>query len=105
MLQDPATVAKPVSVVVPGAVMPSRSQVVAALALGSVALLILGLQPLLLGELVAQQRISLGGVGLVAMGEIVALGVGVILPTRCCPLPGCQPSRRWQPFCSRFWTC
>ena len=79
MLQDPATVAKPVSVVVPGAVMPSRSQVVAALALGSVALLILGLQPLLLGELVAQQRISLGGVGLVAMGEIVALGVGVIL--------------------------
>jgi hypothetical protein len=79
MLQDPATVAKPVSVVVPGAVMPSRSQVVAALALGSVALLILGLQPFLLGELVAQQRISLGGVGLVAMGEIVALGVGVIL--------------------------
>ena len=79
MLQDPATVAKPVSVVVPGAVVPSRRQVVAALALGSVALLILGLQPLLLGELVAQQRISLGGVGLVAMGEIVALGVGVIL--------------------------
>ncbi len=54
-------------------------QVVAGLTLGSVALLILGLQPLLLGELVARHDVSLQGVGLVAMGEIIALGLGVIL--------------------------
>lgn len=59
--------------------MPSRRQTFAALALGSIALLILGLQPLLLGELVDQKRISLGGVGLVAMGEIITLGIGVIV--------------------------
>jgi hypothetical protein len=59
--------------------MPSRKQVIAALTLGSVALLVLGLQPLLLGELVAHERISLAGVGLVAMGEIIAIGVGIIL--------------------------
>ncbi|HZS23155.1 MAG TPA: hypothetical protein VFA63_19460 [Pseudonocardiaceae bacterium] len=74
MLQEPATVSKPTLV---GA--PSLRQTVAALMVGSVALLILGLQPLLLGELVAQKRISLGGVGLVAMGEIITLGIGVIL--------------------------
>jgi DHA1 family inner membrane transport protein len=56
-----------------------RSQIVAALAIGCVALMMLGLQPLLLGHLVEQQRVSLDGVGLVAMGEILALGVGVIL--------------------------
>jgi DHA1 family inner membrane transport protein len=79
MLQDPAAVAKPVSLVTPDAAVPSQRQTVAALALGSVALLILGLQPLLLGELVDHKRISLGGVGLVAMGEIIALGIGVIV--------------------------
>src|SRR5882724_10277497 len=78
-MQDPAAVKKPVGVAVPSAVVPSRRQAISALALGSVALLILGLQPLLLGELVAHVRISLGGVGLVAMGEVIALGVGVIL--------------------------
>lgn len=53
-------------------------QVQAALLLGSLALLILGLQPLLLGELFTSGRASLDGLGLVAMGEIVALGLGVI---------------------------
>ena len=57
---------------------PSQRQTLAALSVGSVALLIPGLQPLLLGELVAQQRITLTGVGLVAMGEIITLGLGVI---------------------------
>ena len=57
---------------------PSRRQTLSALSVGSVALLIPGLQPLLLGELVAHQRITLTGVGLVAMGEIVTLGLGVI---------------------------
>jgi DHA1 family inner membrane transport protein len=74
MLQDPALAATSTTL---GAA--SRRQAAAALALGSVALLILGLQPLLLGELVAQKHISLGGVGLVAMGEIIALGLGVIV--------------------------
>lgn len=74
MLQEPAIAAASAILVAP-----TRRQSVAALALGSVALLILGLQPLLLGELVAQKHISLGGVGLVAMGEIIALGVGVIV--------------------------
>lgn len=56
----------------------TRRQTIAALVLGSVALLILGLQPLLLGELVAHHRVTLAGVGLVAMGEIITLGLGVI---------------------------
>ncbi|MFS2199013.1 SDR family NAD(P)-dependent oxidoreductase [Pseudomonas sp. Pseusp3] len=57
----------------------SRKHLVAALTLGSVAVLMVGLQPLLLGELLAANRLSLEGVGLVAMGEIVALGLGVIV--------------------------
>jgi NADP-dependent 3-hydroxy acid dehydrogenase YdfG len=50
-----------------------------ALFIGSVALLMLGLQPILLGELVDKHLITMEGVGLVAMGEIVALGLGVAL--------------------------
>ncbi|ALU60688.1 MFS transporter [Pseudomonas syringae] len=57
----------------------TRRHLSAALALGSVAVLMVGLQPLLLGELLAQDHVSLEGVGLVAMGEIVALGLGVVL--------------------------
>ncbi|MHA6788230.1 SDR family NAD(P)-dependent oxidoreductase [Pseudomonas bijieensis] len=57
----------------------SRKHLVAALTLGSVAVLMVGLQPVLLGELLAEGRLSLEGVGLVAMGEIVALGLGVVL--------------------------
>lgn len=57
----------------------SRKHLSAALALGSIAVLMVGLQPLLLGELLAQNRLSLEGVGLVAMGEIVSLGLGVVL--------------------------
>lgn len=57
----------------------SRKHLSAALTLGSIAVLMVGLQPLLLGELLAQNRLSLEGVGLVAMGEILSLGLGVIL--------------------------
>ncbi|AEF22323.1 SDR family NAD(P)-dependent oxidoreductase [Pseudomonas fulva] len=57
----------------------SHKQLSVALALGSIAVLMVGLQPLLLGELLAQNRLSLEGVGLVAMGEILALGLGVVL--------------------------
>ncbi len=50
-----------------------------ALAVGTIGLLMIGLQPILLGELVERQRITLEGVGIVAMGEIVTIGLGVIL--------------------------
>ncbi|RDJ00130.1 MFS transporter [Dyella solisilvae] len=64
----------------------SRTEIFAALLLGCVALMMLGLQPVLLGELVNRQRISLEGVGVVAMGEIFALGLGVILAEKVLPL-------------------
>jgi predicted MFS family arabinose efflux permease len=51
----------------------------AALLVGSVALLILGLQPILLGELADRRVITMEGLGIVAMGEIVALGLGAAL--------------------------
>lgn len=57
----------------------SAAEVAAALAIGSAALLVLGLQPILLGELLEARQVTLEGVGLVAMAEIVALGVGVLL--------------------------
>jgi hypothetical protein len=57
----------------------NRSDVVAALTIGSIGLLMLGAQPVVLGELVERKVISLEGVGIVAMGEIIAIGVGVAL--------------------------
>jgi predicted MFS family arabinose efflux permease len=56
-----------------------RPEIVAALTVGSIALLMLGAQPAVLGELIERKVISLEGVGLVAMGEIIAVGVGVAL--------------------------
>lgn len=56
-----------------------RTQAALAITVGSVALLMLGLQPLLLGALLEAGAVTLEGVGLVAMGEIVALGVGVLI--------------------------
>jgi predicted MFS family arabinose efflux permease len=64
----------------------SRLEMSAALLVGSVALLMLGLQPILLGEMVARQVITLEGVGIVAMGEIIALGLGVVLGDAVLPL-------------------
>ncbi len=46
---------------------------------GSVALLMLGVQPIVLGEMLGAGRVSLEGVGVVAMAEIVTLGLGVLL--------------------------
>jgi predicted MFS family arabinose efflux permease len=57
----------------------SPAEVVTALAIGSAALLVLGLQPMLLGELLEARQVTLEAVGRVAMAEIVALGVGVLL--------------------------
>ncbi|OQP72637.1 hypothetical protein IA54_014580 [Xanthomonas phaseoli pv. syngonii LMG 9055] len=59
------------------------------MSIGSIALLILGVQPILLGTLVEQKLITLSGVGIVAMGEIVALGLGVALGDALLP-------HRWQ---------
>lgn len=58
---------------------PPAPPLAAALLIGSIALLILGVQPIVLGDLVERHLITLPGVGLVAMGEIVALGLGVAL--------------------------
>ncbi|GLQ98557.1 MFS transporter [Dyella mobilis] len=68
-----------------------RSEIVAALAVGCVALMMLGLQPALLGNLVEQRRISMEGVGLVAMGEIFSLGIGVVLAEKFLPLNRLRP--------------
>ena len=65
---------------------PTRSQANAALVVGTVALLMLGLQPILLGELVAQKLITLEGVGVVAMGEIICVGLGAIFGDSVLPL-------------------
>jgi len=63
----------------PGPTSPSaRGAQVLAILVGAVALLMLGLQPLLLGALLEAGQVTLEGVGLVAMGEIVALGLGVL---------------------------
>ncbi|WP_199535752.1 MFS transporter [Dyella psychrodurans] len=68
-----------------------RSEVVAALAMGCVALMMLGLQPALLGTLIEQRRISMEGVGIVAMGEIFSLGIGVVLAEKLLPLHRIRP--------------
>jgi len=54
-------------------------QIFAALAVGTIGVLMIGVQPILLGELVEAKQVSLEGVGIVAMGEIVTLGLGVVL--------------------------
>ena len=54
-------------------------QVVAALAIGTIAVLMVGIQPIVLGELVDARQVSLEGVGIVAMAEIILLGLGVVL--------------------------
>lgn len=67
----------------PSSIPPAAAQaarpLAAALSIGAIALLILGVQPIVLGALVEQHLITLPGVGVVAMGEIIALGIGVAL--------------------------
>jgi len=57
-----------------------------AVAVGAIALLMLGLQPLVLGELLESGRVTLEGVGVIAMAEIVGLGAGVLLGDLALPL-------------------
>ena len=71
----------------PGPTSPSaRGAQVLAILVGAVALLMLGLQPLLLGALLEAGQVTLEGVGLVAMGEIVALGLGGLSGARGLPV-------------------
>lgn len=58
---------------------PSAVQIVAALWIGSVGLLILGLQPVLLGTLFDEHRVNLDELALVATAEIIAIGLGSAL--------------------------
>ena len=55
----------------------SVAEVATSLAIGSAPLLILGVQPIVLGELVSSGHVDLDGVGLIAMAEIIAIGLGV----------------------------
>ncbi|HEY9095877.1 MAG TPA: MFS transporter [Hydrogenophaga sp.] len=57
----------------------TRAQIAAALAIGTIAVLMVGIQPILLGELVEARQVSLEGIGIVAMAEIIMLGFGVVL--------------------------
>lgn len=50
-----------------------------ALSIGTIAVLMVGVQPILLGALVEARQVSLEGVGIVAMAEIIMLGMGVVL--------------------------
>jgi MFS transporter, DHA1 family, inner membrane transport protein len=61
------------------------------MATGSVALLMLGVQPIVLGEMLSAGRVSLEGVGMVAMAEIVALGLGVLWADRLAWLSRVRP--------------
>jgi hypothetical protein len=58
---------------------PSAPQVAAALWIGSAGLLILGLQPVLLGALLNERRVDLDQLALVATAEIIAIGLGSAL--------------------------
>ena len=58
-----------------GVLSPGVGQLALGLGVGSVALLMLGLQPLLLGALVAEGRLSLDQLGLSATAELLMLGL------------------------------
>jgi len=53
--------------------------ITAAMVIGSAAMLVLGLAPVLLGALAAEGRISEAGVGQTAMAEIFALAIGALV--------------------------
>ena len=64
----------------------SHAEIAVSLAFGSAALLILGIQPILLGELVSSGHVDLDGVGLIAMAEIISIGIGVGIASSVFPL-------------------
>jgi MFS transporter, DHA1 family, inner membrane transport protein len=60
----------------------------AAIVFGTAGLLMLGLQPILLEQLIVVGRTTLDGAGLLAMAEIVAIGVGAALCNLVLPVRG-----------------
>jgi MFS transporter, DHA1 family, inner membrane transport protein len=60
----------------------------AAIVFGTAGLLMLGLQPILLEQLILAGRITLDGAGLLAMAEIVAIGVGAAISNWLLPVRG-----------------
>jgi MFS transporter, DHA1 family, inner membrane transport protein len=60
----------------------AKRQLSVALLVGSIALLISGVQPILYGAMVNEQRLSLDTMGLIIMAEIVALGIGAGLAVK-----------------------
>lgn len=59
----------------PGLVAPSLRQISLGLGVGSIGLLMLGLQPVLLGALVSEGRLSLDQLGFAATAELLTLGL------------------------------
>ena len=57
----------------------SRANIASALTIGTIALLVIGVQPILLGAMVEARNATLSGVGVIAMCEIVALGLGIVV--------------------------
>ena len=57
----------------------SRANIASALTIGTIALLVIGVQPILLGTMVEARNATLSGVGIIAMCEIVALGLGIVV--------------------------
>ncbi len=65
---------------------PSRTNIASALTIGTIALLVIGVQPILLGTMVEARNATLSGVGVIAMCEIVALGLGIVVCDALMPL-------------------
>jgi MFS transporter, DHA1 family, inner membrane transport protein len=57
----------------------SRANIASALTIGTIALLVIGVQPILLGAMIEAHSATLSGVGVIAMCEIVALGLGIVV--------------------------
>ncbi|MGO4449899.1 MFS transporter [Phyllobacterium sp. TAF24] len=58
---------------------PTKVQVAAALWMGSIGLLILGLQPILLGAMFTEARLNLDELALVATAELITIGIGSVV--------------------------
>lgn len=70
---------------------PTATQITANLIIGTIGMIICGVQPVLLGALVAEKRLSAAGLGWATTAEFLALGIGILaagtfLKTRRLPL-------------------
>src|SRR6266852_1750464 len=57
---------------------PSTTAITAVLTIGSVGMMMCGVQPVLLGTLVQEQRLSAAGLGWTTTAEFLALGIGIM---------------------------